>query len=100
MKYRYNVHNGVRRIKNNTKKYVTGLAISIGVAGAVTVPVLAAQPTTPGCFGSDRAAYAKANGSLGSDPGGVGYYASQRAGDNGTINQNYKTGCGGDPVTN
>jgi hypothetical protein len=59
---------------------------------------LGGQPASPGCFGQDRAAYATANGSLGNDPGGVGYWASLRAGDNGEINQAYKTGCGGDPT--
>ncbi len=70
---------------------LTAVAIPAGVAAA-------AAPTNPGCFGIDRAAYANANGSLGHDPGGVGYYASLRAGDNGSINQTYKTGCGGDPT--
>ena len=59
--------------------------------------LLGQSTSDPGCFGTDRAAYATANGSLGHDLGGVGYYASQRAGDNGTINQAYKTSCGGDP---
>ena len=100
MKYRYSIDKGVTRIKNNTKKYFVGIAASLGIASALAVPVMAAQPANQGCFGSDRATYAKANGSLGSDAGGVGFYAAQRAGDNGTINQNYKTGCGGDPATN
>jgi hypothetical protein len=69
-------------------------AVAIPLAGVAT----AGTPANPGCFGTDRAAYATVNGSLGNDPGGVGYYASLRAGDNGTINQNYKTGCGGDPT--
>jgi hypothetical protein len=72
----------------------TALAV-LGVIGAGAA--VAGKPSDPGCFGTDRAAYATANGSLGHDFGGVGYYASQRAGDNGTINQAYKTGCGGDP---
>jgi hypothetical protein len=67
----------------------------LGVIGAHSA--VAGQPTTPGCLGKDRAAYATANGSLGHEFGGVGYYASQRAGDKGTIDQEYKTGCGGDP---
>ncbi len=98
MKYRYSIEKGVTRIKTNTKKYFVGMAASLGIATAIAVPVMAAQPATPGCFGSDRAAYANANGSLGNDAGGVGYYAAQRAGDNGSINIAYKTGCGGDPV--
>ena len=32
---------------------------------------------------------------LGHEVGGVGYYASQRAGDNGAMNQAYKDACGG-----
>jgi hypothetical protein len=67
----------------------------LGIVGAGAA--VAGKPSDPGCFGTDRAAYATVNGSLGHDVGGVGYYASQRAGDNGTINQDYKTGCGGDP---
>ena len=62
------------------------------------VPAFAAQPASPGCFGRDRAAYATENGSLGHETGGVGYYASLRAGDNGSINQDYKTTCGGNPT--
>lgn len=72
----------------------TVLAV-LGVIGAGAA--VAGQPADPGCFGTDRAAYATENGSLGHEFGGVGYYASLRAGDNGTINQDYKTGCGGDP---
>jgi hypothetical protein len=68
---------------------VTGFAATTANAGA---------PTNPGCFGQDRAAYAMENGSLGNDVGGVGYWASLRAGDNGSINQAYKTSCGGDPT--
>lgn len=72
----------------------TALAV-LGVIGAGSA--VAGQPANPGCFGQDRAAYATANGSLGHEVGGVGYYASLRAGDNGAINQAYKTNCGGDP---
>ncbi|HEX4747857.1 MAG TPA: hypothetical protein VFU99_13350 [Gaiellaceae bacterium] len=73
---------------------LTALAV-LGVIGAGAA--FAGQPANPGCFGTDRAAYATENGSLGHELGGVGYYASQRAGENGAINQAYKTGCGGDP---
>jgi hypothetical protein len=83
---------------NYTKKqFVAGLAALAAVAVSAGVAT-AGTPSNPGCFGTDRAAYANANGSLGHDAGGVGYYASQRAGDNGTINQTYKTDCGGDPT--
>lgn len=85
---------------NKIKKLVfTGATTAImlssfaGIAGA-------AQPTNPGCFGTDRATYAKTHGSLGNDVGGVGYYASMRAGDNGTINQDYMVSCGGIPTFN
>jgi len=73
---------------------ITILAV-LGVIGAGVAS--AGQPSNPGCFGTDRAVYATENGSLGHDIGGVGYYASQRAGENGAINQAYKTSCGGDP---
>jgi hypothetical protein len=68
---------------------LSGIAVGAGSA---------AQPASPGCFGKDRAAYANANGSLGHEAGGVGYYASLRAGDNGAINQAYKDNCGGSPA--
>jgi hypothetical protein len=67
----------------------------LGVIGAGAA--VAGQPANQGCFGVDRADYATENGSLGHDVGGVGYYASDRAGENGAINQAYKTACGGDP---
>jgi len=81
----------------NIKKLIIGGAVAASILVSA-LPAFAAQPTNPGCFGKDRAAYANANGSLGHDVGGVGYHASLRAGDNGAINQAYKTGCGGDPV--
>jgi len=74
------------------------LSIVIGAFAAGPTTANAAQPANPGCFGQDRAAYANVNGSLGNDVGGVGYYASQRAGGNGAFNQAYKTRCGGDPA--
>ncbi len=80
------------------KKIAFTAAATTMMVGSLIAPAFAAAPATPGCFGSDRAAYAVVNGSLGHDAGGVGYYASQRAGDNGPINQAYKTGCGGDPT--
>src|SRR5689334_16151658 len=61
----------------------------LGVVGAGAA--VAGQPTNQGCFGRDRAAYATVNGSAGAEAPGVGYYASTRAGDNGAINQQYKT---------
>lgn len=84
------------------KKYLTKkIGVAAGVIAAASflaVSAFAAQPANQGCFGKDRAAYANANGSLGHNVQGVGYYASLRAGDNGTINQDYKTNCGGDPT--
>jgi len=73
----------------------TAIMIFVAVACVTATGAVAAQPDNPGCFGRDRAAYANANGSLGHEVGGVGYYASQRAGDNGAINQTYKDNCGG-----
>lgn len=69
----------------------------LAVLGVIGAGAAAGQPAEPGCFGTDRAAYAAENGSLGHEVGGVGYYASLRAGDNGAINRDYKSGCGGDP---
>ena len=60
-----------------------------------------AQPTNPGCFGADRAAYihdiAQTDASA---PGAseVGHILAGRAGDNGAINQAYKVWCGGSPT--
>ena len=100
MNYKYNVQTGLTRVKSKSKKYVVGVVSGFAIAGSLAAPALAAKPTDPGCFGKDRAAYAQTYGSIGSDVGGVGYYASLRAGENGAINQAYKTTCGGDPTTN
>src|SRR5437868_2713924 len=94
----YRIGERVKHDRKNIKKYVAGGVVSIIAAAGMAFPAIAAQPANQGCFGQDRAAYANEFGSLGHDPGGVGYYASQRAGDNGAINQAYKTGCGGDPA--
>ena len=77
------------------RKSIALLSTTLALGGLAASSAVAAQPANPGCFGTDRAAYATENGSLGSDAGGVGYYASQRAGENGTINQAYKASCGG-----
>lgn len=86
------------RMKMLSLIFVTALMVAIGVSLISFGSVSAAAPANPGCFGTDRAAYANANGSLGNQFGGVGYYASLRAGDNGAINQAYMTSCGGDPT--
>lgn len=77
------------------RKSIALLTTTLALGGLAASSAVAASPANPGCFGTDRAAYATVNGSLGSEAGGVGYYASQRAGDNGTINQAYKESCGG-----
>ena len=84
----------MRRVGVFFASFVAAAALAVPLSGFAS----AGAPANPGCFGQDRAAYANANGSLGHDPGGVGYYASLRAGDNGAINQAYKTVCGGDPT--
>jgi hypothetical protein len=93
MKYNYTIESGLTRIKTNTKKYAASALASIGIAGAIAMPALAAKPTNPGCFGRDRAAWLSANS--GQEWGAI---APTRAGDNGAINQAYKTRCGGDSV--
>ena len=75
----------------------TAVTIFVAVACVTATGAVAAQPSDPGCFGTDRAAYATVNGPAGAEAPGVGYYASTRAGDNGQINQDYKDGCGGTP---
>ena len=75
----------------------TAITIVVAAACVTATGAVAAQPDTPGCFGTDRAAYAGENGAAGNENPGVGYYASLRAGDNGQINQDYKDGCGGTP---
>ncbi len=73
----------------------------LGVIGAGTA--VAGQPTDPGCFGQDRAAYIHTHfqngGDLDSAPGASewGAIAGERAGTNGNLNRTYKDGCGGSP---
>jgi hypothetical protein len=102
MKYKYNINTGITKIKTNTRKYVSGAISALAIAGAVAVPAFAAKPATPGCFGADRAAYIQNIAQTdASAPGAseVGKILAGRGGDNGTINQTYKTTCGGDPTT-
>ncbi len=75
----------------------TVLAV-LGVIGAGAA--FAGQPSSPGCFGTDRAAYVETVALPDATAPGaseVGHILAGRAGDNGAINQAYKTGCGGDP---
>ena len=84
----------------NIKKALMTGALAASIL-AMALPAFAGKPTNPGCFGSDRAAYIH-NIALtdSTEPGAseVGIILSGRAGDNGAINQAYKTGCGGDPT--
>ena len=73
----------------------TALTAAIAAACLTATGAVAAQPDSPGCFGQDRGAYANEFGSFGHEEPGVGFYASDRAGDNGEINRDYKEGCGG-----
>jgi hypothetical protein len=99
MKYKYSIETGLTRIKTNTKKYVAGVISSFAIAGSVAVPVLAAKPTNPGCFGTERAEVLKTVFiSTGDGASGWGEIAGDRAADNGDQNRAYKTGCGGDPA--
>lgn len=75
--------------------------VVLGVIGAGSA--VAGQPTDPGCFGQDRAAYLHDNfqsgGALDTAPGASewGALAGERAEENGDMNRAYKTSCGGDP---
>jgi hypothetical protein len=44
----YNINSGVKQAKSNIKKYVVGGIASLGVVGAMAVPVMAAGNSTPG----------------------------------------------------
>jgi hypothetical protein len=74
---------------NQMKKILMGTAVLL-----LTVPtiLLAGGPDNPGVFGTDRAAWLDENS--GKEWGAI---APTRAGDNGTINQDYKAEFGGDP---
>lgn len=43
MKYRYNVHDGLVRVKSNAKKYVISAAVVLGLVAGLSVPALAAN---------------------------------------------------------
>jgi hypothetical protein len=76
---------------------ITALAV-LGVIGAGAA--IAGQPDSPGCFGTDRAAYVETV-ALPSDtaPGAseVGDILRDRAGTNGQVNRDYMETCGGKP---
>jgi hypothetical protein len=84
------------------KRLVTSsiLAAVMAVA-AFAGPAMAAQPTSPGCFGQDRAAYLHDNfqggGALDTAPGASewGALAGERGSTNGDQNRAYKVSCGG-----
>jgi hypothetical protein len=77
------------------------LAFALTAIALLGAPAMAAQPADPGGFGKDRAAYihdvAQADPS---SPGAseVGQILSGRAGDNGTINNQYKVDHGDVPA--
>lgn len=70
----------------------SALILSVGIAAA-------GQPDRPGAFGRDRADYIKGAQTDTTAPGAseVGKILSERAGTNGTINQDYKDANGASP---
>ena len=80
------------------KKYI----ITIGALVALAVPTaaLASQPVNPGGFGQQRAAniHTYHQGDAALTYGTMGDLASSRAGDNGTINNDWKAAYGFLPV--
>jgi hypothetical protein len=82
------------------RRVVTAVSAAALAIGVFAGPTLAAAPAKPGCFGLDRAAYIEGTLNTG-DPGAseVGVILAGRAGDNGTINRDYLTACGGDPTS-
>jgi hypothetical protein len=76
------------------RRVISAASAAALVIGIFAGPTLAGQPANPGCMGRDRAAWIQANSGE-----AWGDIAPTLAGDNGTINQAYKTWCGGDPTT-
>jgi hypothetical protein len=81
------------------------LAIAAVAVTAISAPAFAEQPANPGGFGADRAAVIHdmqagtgpySTGAPGASEWGA--IASQRAGDNGTINNDYKVTHGDLPA--
>jgi hypothetical protein len=82
------------------KRLVTSVLGAAFAVGVIAAPAMAAQPTNPGCFGTDRAAYIQNNALTDTTAPGaseVGQILAGRAGDNGTINRDYMQSCGGSP---
>jgi len=83
----------------------TIIALSSGLLLLGTVAALAGQPERPGAFGRDRAtgvqSFQKGGANEGGEPGASewGHTAAERAGTNGTLNQDYKDQNGGSPTT-
>lgn len=75
------------------RRLLLPLASAALMALSMASGTLAAQPANAGCFGLDRAAWLAANGGA-----AWGAIAPTRAGDNGTINQDYMASCGGVPT--
>lgn len=84
---------GFAREGESMKKYLAALLMGAALVAVLVTTAFGGQPTDPGCFGQDRAAWIHANG--GSTWGAI---AADRAGTNGDLNQAYKTTCGGDPT--
>jgi hypothetical protein len=85
------------------KRLLTTATMSgILAVAAFAGPAMAGKPASPGCFGTDRAAYIHTNfqggGALDTAPGASewGAIAGERASTNGDQNRAYKTACGGD----
>lgn len=97
---RYDIRTGGQHKKANMKKVIVAGVVSLAATGAMAAPAFASAPISPGCFGQDRSTNIT-TGNIPPGPGasGWGHMAADRAGDNGTMNQAYKTSCGGDPAT-
>jgi hypothetical protein len=67
---------------------------------ALAAPAAAGQPENPGVFGTIRADNIQ-SGNIPAGPGGsgMGVLASERAGTNGDLNQEWKIAHGGAPTT-
>jgi hypothetical protein len=74
------------------RKYSKFIVVGSAIAAlAVPSAAMASQPANPGGFGQARAAYVQANG-------GAGAVASERKGDNSSINNAYKVAIGALPT--